>query len=106
MASKYGVFGCLTCGEYFRSTLNDSVEQIEMHMCFDGTPMEKGQQLLKLREIIDGEIAKISTINPQTLQSAPPTPPPPFTRRTIESSRIEERIKRKITRLVGKNSKF
>lgn len=65
MASKFGVLACLTCGEYVRSTMNDSIEQFEIHMCCDVSPDEKRQKLQKLRKVIDGEINAII-----------PTPPP------------------------------
>lgn len=80
MASKYYVFGCLTCGEYFRCPLEDSVKIIEMHMC-DGEKLgEKREKLLKLREMIDNEIDLIPSIPkppklPSPTRPSPPVPP-------------------------------
>lgn len=74
MSSKFGVFGCLTCGEYVRSTMNDSIELFEMHMCCDTTPERKLERFLKLREVVDTEIAKVT----QSSQAPPPPPPPPL----------------------------
>lgn len=56
MASKYGIFGCLTCGEYLKDFMNnfEVIEQFDMHMCCaDETLNEKKQKLMNLRRIID-----------------------------------------------------
>lgn len=72
MESKFSVFGCLTCGEYLRSPMIESMVQIEMHMCNDEHLGEKRQKLMKLREIIDEEIGKIN------VPEIPPPPPMPL----------------------------
>lgn len=96
MASKFGVCCCLTCGEYLRSTMNDTIEQFEMHMCSIEPPQEKKQKLLDLRKVIDGEIAKITETMrsdpasmPQmmlsTCKQLPPPPPMPQALPTLTS---------------------
>lgn len=84
MESKLSVFGCLTCGEYFKGPILESITHFEMHMCCDETLVGKWQKLLELRKIIDGEIEKITpTPSGESLQilqplSMPiPKPPPP-----------------------------
>lgn len=84
MASKFGVFGCLTCGEYVRGTMNDSIEQFEIHMCSDTTSEEKIKKFMKLREVLDAEIAKITKA--PVPAPKPPTPPPPPTPPTQPAS--------------------
>lgn len=80
MASKFVVLGCLMCGEYIKGTLIDSMEQFEMHMCCISSPNDKKpskkQNLLKLRGMIDEEIAKITQTVPGTLHL--PSKPPPL----------------------------
>lgn len=77
MSSKFGLFGCLTCGEFLRSTMIDSIEQFEMHMCCIENSDEKRQNLLKLREVLDAEIKKIPPTPMTAAKPAPPPPPPP-----------------------------
>lgn len=85
MASKFGVIACLACGEYVRSTMIDSIEQFEMHMCCFGSADETRQKLLNLRDVVDEEIAKIThtsqllpvPVAPPKLPAATPFVPKP-----------------------------
>lgn len=76
MASKYGVLACLTCGEFVRSTMNETIQQFEMHMCCGQTTTdEKRSKLLQLRNVIDKEIAKMAQVLPSNVPKPPPPPP-------------------------------
>lgn len=63
--------------------MNDSIEQFEMHMCCGSTSIEKKQNLLKLREVVDAEIAKIAKI-------AEIPPPPPLPSHLLASSAMQK----------------
>lgn len=71
MTSMLGTFCCFDCGEFAKATLYDINEESEIHMCNVTQLKDKKQKLLKLRDMIDEEIAKCG---PQS--TAPPLLPP------------------------------
>lgn len=85
MTSKFAVLACLTCGEYIRSTMIDSIEQFEIHICCITTTEQKLEKLLKLRDVVDSEIAKLT---PQTSPGSTRRPPtaPPMPTQTLTTS--------------------
>lgn len=74
MASKLSVLGCLKCGEFVRSTMNDSIEQFEMHMCCETTLDEKRMKLLHLRDVINQEITNLGPPPPPLASHESPLP--------------------------------